>query len=295
MCTPQVLSTEIRASQRYSKCTFSDFFAKLLNMSVNSPENEENWREAYLEEMLFEYSDPITPDMVIELLSRKLFGQRVVEAIQRTDNPPDDNENSNQLLFGQEFGFVGFRHQGSIIPTQLSPLFKGEENKISLWFFASSHRASNLDITGSINFAFHTHPNIRASRLAAAIYRGRENPYSNIKGDLFSERDLKGFRSVAEEDTSLIFALGTKNRQSDGGKLLLVSFNSFASYRDFKPEEVVARSIEYNKTPGKDYLDAYREAGLNVAVLSVNLNSDKPLAQAEIENASRLITQRDSK
>ena len=84
------------------------------------------------------------------------------------------------------------------------------------------------------------------------------------------------------------------NRDRKSGKLILISFNNLDQFINFDPVEVERKSIEYYKANGRRTpTKIYKEHGLNIAVLSVDLRTPgqvfKPKA---VKEASRIITSR---
>lgn len=239
-------------------------------------------RRAFLQEEWNERTWPMTAGELRELLLSREFGQKVVEAILGTDDW------GVVPKFGKEFGFVVFHHPGDMRSLHISPLFQGDERSINLFVQSEEYRKQR-DLFGSQGLVFHTHPNIIRAYLWNEVLMRPSVP----ENDFFSGVDLKSFRKIAEdEDMALIYALGIKNRDERGGRLLLVSFNNFAQFIDFDPEGVIQKSLKYRSTQAGAPIDVYRDSGLNVAVLSVNLNAGSVFRVREVEQASRILTSR---
>lgn len=251
------------------------------------PEQFTPERIALLKEGWNEYTHPMSEEELRGLLLSKGFSQRVVDAIKKTNNP--EFMIPKNPKFGQEFGFVVYYAPGITDAIHISPLFEGDETRINL-YQAVEYREQIPDMTHLVNLAFHTHPSntteIAAARLLSSL--GFLNAKKEFEPDYFSIPDLRSFRRIAEEeDMSLVYALGTKNPRSRSGKLLLVSFNNFKSFIEFNPEEVYNKSREYKvNNISAPPIEIYRAAGLNVAVLGVNLDSANPFDPEEVAQAT---------
>lgn len=253
-------------------------------------------RRIALQRRWVEKLDPITASELTELILSAEFGQRVVEAIRKTDDPDGLLQGLTEgkgFRYGQEFGFVVFRHPGNIEPIHISPLFAGDEKSINLFLQSEEHRRQ-VDYYGSRQLVFHTHPNILENRINAVFeeyLKGLPLPDHGV----FSQADLRNFRRIAEEeDTTVIYALGVRNRSHKNGRLLLASFNNFDQFADFDPSSIRRRYAEYGSTQPVAARKTYREAGLNVAALSVNLSGSSPVFNTrEVAKASTTLTRRE--
>lgn len=243
------------------------------------------------------------PDILIgqreveKLLSNSLFAERVVDAITKTD---ETHETVERKYWGREFGFiVGSKLKGRELQHAYTQLFEGEEESINLLMQDHRFSVDNIPDTDDrvITLAFHTHPAkayLGRQELLGAIFKREPSTRSKIFLDHFSTIDLDFFKFLALDDClSLIFALGTVEKGKKGsGKVVLITPQSFEALVNLEPKKLVKSIEEYKLTAGKDYLDAYREAGLNVAVLPVNLGSQPHFNPGDIELASKILTTR---
>lgn len=283
---PRQIDMEARIRKHLGELRKTMDFASILDEGHEQSRPGGSKDEEFLREKWNEHTFPFTQEELKELLSSEEFGKRAAEAIEKTDDPKLHMR--EQLRFGQEFGFVVFHHPGDLRPTDISPLFEGEEKSINLYLQSEEYRRQNPNMMGSSSLIFHTHPNILPAYLLNIFSPDTFVPES----DYFSIPDLKTFKAIAEdEDTSLIFALGTGSRKNSyKGRLLLVSFNNLDAFQRFNPEAVVTKCREYKKT-NRPHTDVYREAGLNVAILNVNLKNSS-INPKEVERASTVLTNR---
>lgn len=240
-----------------------------------------------------------SPDFLISqqeveiFLTNPLFAQNVVDAITKTD---ETHETDEKKYHGREFGFIGFFSDGKFEPI-CTPLFEGDEHSINLMLQSSNFMDRNPDVDSEIILAFHTHPARRSlgeGKLIDAIFQRKPSSKAQIFQNFFSTSDLKIFKHLAlDESLSLILALGTVEEGKRGlGKVVLITPQSFEALVSMDPKNLVKRIMDYKLTAGKDYLDAYREAGLNVAVLPVNLDNQPHINPSDIKLASQILTTR---
>lgn len=241
-----------------------------------------NWRDEWRNEKAFSSRETLK-----KLLLSKEFGTKVVDAIKKTNRA----FNLGVMRIGQEFGFIVY----SSSPIQISPLFEGEERHIDIGSQSEEYLDQNRDIMGS-ELVFHTHPRgTGTTEILSGILLDTKSKRFN---EIFSDSDLRSFRTRAgEEGLALIYAMGTGHgTMNERAKLLLISFNKFEDFIEFNPQDVYEKSVKYRSIPGKEHtghIDAYRESGLNVAVLGVNLEStDSPFNPKDVERASTILKRR---
>ncbi len=238
-----------------------------------------------------------TGDNVAEMLLSEKFDRQVAEGIAKTDDISD----TTKLVLSKEHGFVGHFQPFTIDRSiSLTPLFEGDEESINLGTQRDTFLGDNPDQSGLLAVVFHTHPissNIKLNRLMEAVFGPRQSASTPAKGsedlDRFSISDLTNFkRRALEENPSLIYALGVRDKEDRSkGKLILISSGRWESLMGFDPNATFHKTMEY-KREGKDHLEAYKEFGLNVVSLDVNLASTPHLDSKQIAKASQVLTTR---
>lgn len=175
---------------------------------------------------------------------------------------------------------------------KITPLFEGDEKSIQLSKQVRSFIKQDPYVPPTVSFSMHTHHlGIKAGSIWASIF-GKDLS-ELVKADLFSYQDLMNFKREAQEgDHSMVKALGVMNKDQKTGRLIMISFREFDAFVNLNPQVLEERTKEYIKIPGKDYLNAYREAGLNIVVLNVNLKDPPFIDPVEVKDASETITQR---
>lgn len=235
----------------------------------------------------------ITEQQTAELLSSPQFSEHVAEAIRRTDQIED-----TKTLLGEEYGFIGYRHPWALDgQIHLTPLFKGDESSINIGKQANSFLKTIPYEQGIPSISFHTHPWLSSAKLSRLVNeimsQSSKRQASGYRfPDYFSRIDLEHFKNRALDDPSFILALGIRATEHDtSGRVLLTSFGTLDAIAHFDPLAIL-QITAYKKIPGKNHLDAYIEAGLNVALLDVNLQSTSHLKADQITRASQALTTR---
>lgn len=229
------------------------------------------------------------------------FGERVVQAIEDTDKAinatpvnKDEHYDShvdrlNNVSSSREYGFGVFDDGGRIVVT---PTFMGDEDSINIIGKLQDFRNKQDLIASRLLAAVHTHPSNKSAKMLNYIINGKSRDKRvGAAMDFFSIGDLKGFRQSADFEPWFIEGLAVKSATGNEGKVVLVSFRGYESLINFDPESVEEHSMRL-WVDGKDYLDAYRVAGLNVGVLSVKLGARNPISRADAQNASQSLTRR---
>ncbi len=256
-----------------------------------TPEQGE-WRFGHPEMAWRDGRALLSPPIVETLLNRTDFGQLVVDAIQKTNDPERHGRFQPQI----EYGFLGFRNYIDIDNTHyyLTELYMGEEEKEGISFsgledFRRSLPGTDFNVLG---FRLHAHPlaAIGTRRIFRAIF-GTDIGEEKSESSCFSRPDLKNFYHLAcEENSALINGLGIPTLDPGRGEILLVSFRTLEAFKHFDPtlrEYVSTRDLP---TAREDYYDIYRQAGLNVALLGVNLTGLPVLDPKEVRLAAATLT-----
>lgn len=210
----------------------------------------------------------------------------IVEALRRT--------NSAGLKFmgelmGQEFGFIVF---GDLTQQDrrlhFSPLYEGQENNINLAELSQPYLDDNPGLPHTGIFDFHSH-----TYLYLALLKKLQDPEvleaDDRETSYFSPRDLRSYFHLTRENPYYIRALGTE--RNGIGQVHLISFNNYQAWAFFNYEEVYEKSKKYIRAY-KDPLNAYRESGLNVATIPVDLTRQSVLHPVYIDRASKILTTR---
>lgn len=217
----------------------------------------------------------LTTRQLRNFLSQPTFADQVVEVINRTGQQIPDRK----TVYGQEFGFFGYRYPGINRKLYLSSILEGGDGYIDMGWQTHWYLKDNAQPDAFESFELHGHPNYQDEEIG------------ELAADIYSDTDLDGFWTTTRfADPSLIYALVTRNRRTSGGRLLMISFADPLTYKKFDSETVYHKSIEYILA-GKPYIDVYKDAGLNVATLNVR-DSLPRLDQQEIEVASMVLTSR---
>lgn len=231
---------------------------------------------------------PLTAVEVRNLLTRPETVGNITTALRRT------NTQGHRLmgrLLGQELGFVAFGNlTRSDRSVHVGPLWEGAEGSIEMHDLAIGYLAENPDLPRTVVFDFHTHTHLYIPALRELIADSKAQEIDDREIDILSHSDLKSFFYELIESPQYPFRIRALGTERDGkGRIILVAFNTQSSQLPFTYTAVYERSIEYLKTE-KDPLDAYREAGLNVATIDVDLDRDTPMDIEEVTKASEILT-----
>lgn len=232
--------------------------------------------------LAWEQDDPFTAEELRAFLGREEVTTNIVEALRRTNT---EGERFLDMLMGREFGFIGYRNpfQPDRQP-QVSALFEGTEGSVDFEFKSAAYLAEHPQVPRRPIFNFHVHtylwPTILRDFLGGTFLPGEDT--------IFSDRDLGWFYQNTRNNPALTMALGSE--QDGRGQIVFVTYGSEQAYLDFDHAQTYNQSKLYLGA-GQDPLDAYREAGLNVAVL--NLDLTKPVFDpTEVEIASNILTRK---
>lgn len=234
---------------------------------------------------MWESSPFLTAEQLEAILLSSEFGEKVVEALQRTDQIQKTEK--GLALQEKEFGF--FVYGDSFDPAKelhVSPLFQGDERSINLTEQGFNHLDQNSYLGEIAAIRLHTHPSVKNKFLDLVGVRDTAG-----LSEIFSDKDLINFRRTAErENPGVINAIGYNSRLGRE-ELLLASFGNFEDFQSFDPEAVAKKAMT-TMMNGGDYLGVYRDAGLNVAVLPVDMSAKRPFNEAEVRGVSRIIANR---
>lgn len=228
---------------------------------------------------------PVSAEELQNLLQRPETNDLIAEALSRTNTR--GMKFAGRLL-GQEHGFVAY---GDLSESQrlveLSQLMEGQEGSVDIYDQLRLYFLMRNETPKPHILDFHTHTHL-LSRVIKELWK---DPEAKEKDDrevnLFSRTDLKNEPSILGLNPYIVSALGTAKYGI--GKILLSSWRDSASPPEYDHLVVYDQSRLY-LVSGLDPLDAYREAGFNVAQVGVDLSRKPILDVTDIKNASRMLT-----
>lgn len=247
------------------------------------------------------------------LLLRKDFAELAAEALLRsTVVKMSQAEKSQALDRGifpketdvfklQEFGFFAYEHEVYYRKDRskiyLSPLMEGDEHSVDMPYnFPKSPLDPKPNDQIDILLSFHCHPGMQSTaNFLYSLNHFLEDPAGDepIFNNQFSRADFRHFRYLADIYHSVILGIGSLNNpnKKDDGRILLASFKSYHAYKTLKPDSLYKKT---SKTVAKtgNIVSAYEKAGLNTAVINIDLKNKPHLNIQDVEKASGILTRR---
>ncbi len=218
---------------------------------------------------------------------RKITGEELMDLLLR-----EGHQESDTLYRLQEHGFFAYSAGLSTDPIYLSPLIEGVERRVLMDHidFDRSQEDSDPAEIPNIHVCFHTHAGGFRRTFEVRSDRNRLKRIT-VPNPILSPGDLKGMRRIANMNPGFIFIAGQFPYPSvrDWAKLLLVSFRSYHAWKDLRPD-ILFESASRALTTTGNILPVYNRAGLNAAVIHMDLEEQPVLDQEDVERASRILT-----
>lgn len=202
---------------------------------------------------------------------------------------------------GLEHGFVAYEdwdEEDDTLDekTVFSPIFQGQQNTIEIGSQWHNHQLSKAPNYLHPKLILHTHTTRNNSFLELentleAIFGKKQNTKPDIwYNQIFSEADLTAYQTFVEitNTPSLLFAMATRIGLKDAA-LLIINSPDTKTVAKYIAKDIVNQSV-YLLENHSDWTQAYKNAGLNVSRITLNLDQSIIISNKEAKKAARTLS-----